>query len=201
MVVLAGSGHGQEESMTTTTPPEGDARIASEPSAGTKPKAGMWLAIGVLSVLVLILGAWIIIDQVSGSGSDVPEDIDALIDDYLAAWETRDEAAMRDLVTTDFVVNEYFYQASIDRSFLTMTLSDDLEGMLAVGFSPSRPWTTEQVGDPIIVGEGPWFVAVGENWILEGQRADGMAHYVVVEEGGRLLIANHYWAGEEYLTE
>ena len=187
--------------MTTTTPPEHQAPTDPSTTTASRSRTGLWITIAVLAVALLALGAWVVVDWTSTSSSEVPDDIEALIDDYLAAWEAQDEAAMRALVTTDFVVNEYYYQASIDRTFLTSTITDDLEGVVNVGFSPNRMWTTEQVGEPIIVGEGPWFVAIGENWILDTSRADGMAHYVIVEENGELKIANHYWAGEEYRTD
>ena len=187
--------------MTDTTAHDTDTNSHAPPPEPPRHSTALWVAVGVLVVAVIALAAWVIVERGSDADSAMPEDIEALIDDYLEAWEQRDEEAMRNIVTLDFVVNEYYYEGSIDRVFMTEVISDDLEGVLNVGFSPRREWTTEQVGDPIIVGEGPWFVAIGENWILETWRADGMAHYVIVEENGKLKIANHYWAGESYLTE
>lgn len=189
--------------MTDTTAHDADTQshVPPPPPPPTGHSIGLWIALCVLALAVIALAAWVIVERGSDADSAVPEDIEALIDDYLEAWEQRDEEAMTSLVTLDFVVNEYYYERSIDRVFRTEVISDDLEGVLNVGFSPSREWTTEQVGDPIIVGDGPWFVAIGENWILDTWRADGMAHYVIVQENGELKIANHYWAGESYLTE
>ena len=187
--------------MTDTTARDVDTHSEEPPPTPTGHSTGLWIAVAVLGLAVIALVVWVMVERGSGTDSAVPEDIEALIDDYLTAWEQQDEQAMRNLVTLDFVVNEYYYEDSIDRTFRTEVISDDLDGVLNVGFSPSRQWTTEQVGESVIAGDGPWFVAVGENWILDTWRADGMAHYVIVRDGDELRIANHYWAGESYLTE
>jgi hypothetical protein len=42
---------------------------------------------------------------------EMPAEIEQLLDDYLNAWEEKDEAAIRAATTEDFVINEYIYQA------------------------------------------------------------------------------------------
>jgi uncharacterized protein (DUF2164 family) len=153
-----------------------------------------------LAITVVAVAAWMIYDEPAETESVAPPEITQLIDDYLRAWEELDKEALQAAVTLDFVINEYYYEDATTRVFMIEHIVDDLEGALNTGLNPARQWQTEQVGEPIITGDGPWFVSVRENWILEKSRGDGMATYVIVEDGGTLKIANHYWAGLHYRT-
>lgn len=55
----------------------------------------------------------------------------------------------------------------------------------------------EHVGEPVIVGDGPWFVAVGENWSGGNVRwnFNGTRTYGIIDQGGTLRIATSYWVG------
>jgi hypothetical protein len=54
----------------------------------------------------------------------------------------------------------------------------------------------ERFGEPIVAGDGPWFVTVGEVWIPDTfNRSEGTASYVIVDDGGTLRIAKYYWTG------
>ena len=132
----------------------------------------------------------------------VPAGIGKLIDDYLRAWEERDEAAVRAAVAQRFLINEYIYEkgrpATPDRVFLKEHITDDVDGVVAVGFQ--YEWRNEQVGKAIFTGDGPWFVSVEEHWIEGAFRLEGMANYTIVDDDGVLKIANHYWAGLQVLT-
>jgi hypothetical protein len=58
-----------------------------------------------------------------------------------------------------------------------------------------NPAVPEQVGDNLVVGDGPWVVSVNENWMETELRFDGTATYVIVEQDGTMKIASHYWTG------
>ncbi len=156
-----------------------------------------------LAAVVIGLGACSASDQTTQA--QVPAEVEQLIDDYLAAWEGRDEAAIRAVTADDFVLNEYTYQngglgiggESIDAGTTVLWLhvdGYDVEQIISVSFV--EEWQNELVGEPIITGNGPWIVSVEENWTLWEAHSNGIATYVIVEEDGSLKIANHLWAGK-----
>ncbi len=145
----------------------------------------------VMTVALVGLGTWVIYDQAT---TGVDGEIQQVLDDYLAAWGARDEAAVRSVTTEDFVINEYIYHDDPIRGFgLSEHIRGDIDSVVWQGFN--SVWTIEQVGDPIVTGEGPWFVSVEENWEGTAAREEGQANYTIVEVDGVLKIANHYWAG------
>jgi hypothetical protein len=149
-------------------------------------------AVAVLASVVLVLGAWVVYDQVTEPA--MPGDVQQVIDDYLRAWEERDEAAIR-ATTDDFVINEYIYREDADTGEIALYehIVDDIDGVVMRGFNYT--WENAQYGQPLVVGDGPWVVTVEENWVYTMQHYDGLAHYIVVDEEGTLKVANHYWAG------
>ncbi len=59
-------------------------------------------------------------------------------------------------------------------------------------------WRVEIVGEPIMHGEGPWFVAQANHFTATGYPAEGyqgMSLFTIVEEDGTLLIERHAFAG------
>ena len=152
----------------------------------------------VLAVVVIALGTWIMYDR--ATSSTLPGEVEALIEDYLTAWENHDEQAIRAVVTDDYVLNEYLYIAGTDladpeKVKLSYHVADDIDGVVHVGFT--YDWQNELVGEPIVAGDGPWLVSYQENWFEGGtEHLDGIATYVVFDDGGTLKIANHYWTGQ-----
>lgn len=128
-----------------------------------------------------------------GEPAGPDEEIQQLLDDYLTAWETQDEAAVRSATTGNYVLNEYAYTDDTLGFRLNYHVDDDIDGVVDEGFRYN--WSNEHVGDPIVTGDGPWFVSVEEHWEETGYVYEGQANYTIVEEDGVLKIANHYWAG------
>ena len=155
------------------------------------------IAAVVLAIALVSLTARAVYDQ----GSTSPdEEIEQLLDDYLAAWEAQDEVAVRSATTADFVINEYIYTDDVAGFRLFDHINDDIDGLVSEGLR--YPWSNELVGDDrIVTGEGPWFVSVEENWQLTGYLLEGQANYTIVEVDGVLKIANHYWAGLRAVTD
>jgi hypothetical protein len=118
------------------------------------------------------------------------DEIEALIEGYLASWETKDEEALRASVADTFVLNEYVYSISGE---LRHTVNDDADGVAEVGFGYS--WQNETVGESLVTGDGPWTVAHRELWQEQANQYDGIATYVVIDDGETLKITNHHWAG------
>ena len=122
------------------------------------------------------------------------EEIEQLLDNYLTAYETKDEAAVRSATTEAYVVNQYGYSDDAAGLFrVDYTVKDDIDGVVSVSFG--YDWSNEQVGDRIVTGEGPWFVSVEEIWEETAYTYTGQANYTIIEVDGQLKIANHYWAG------
>ncbi len=169
------------------------------------PRRGRLLpvAVVILTLAVMALGAWIIYDATRSPSSALTPEIEQLLDDYLLAWENQDASALRATVTEDYLLNEYIYEVGEDGVSMVERVEDDVRGVITLGFL--FEWQTEQVGEAIVTGDGPWFVSVGENWVTPKgwffTRYDGMASYVIVDDGGTLKIANHSWAGLRYDTE
>lgn len=181
---------------TINRPPEHHA--PTEPSRSAAPA---WIA-AVLAVALIGALAWAVYEPPSETA--VAGEIDDLIDDYLAAWESFDADAFRSLTTRGMVVEEYYYEDGYDLEYpqnarTTMHIEDSREGVIEFGFTQDHTWTNERVGEVIIAGDSPWFVSQRENWTIHEdwgtEEFEGMALYVVVSEDGELLIANHFWAG------
>lgn len=179
--------------MTSVKPGTGEAGTKiEEPRRARSPLVPLTV---VLAVAVMALGAWVIFN--ASSRSDVPEGIEELLDNYLRAWEEKDESAIRQATTEDFVINEYIYTArEVDvgqEVSLFEHITDDIDGVVSVGMS--FDWENEHLSDLLTTGEGPWVVSVEEHWTWATSKYEGTANYLIVDDGGTLKIANHYWAG------
>ncbi len=157
-----------------------------------------FLVIAVVLLVVALVGLGI--RAISDQGTSLAdEEIEQLFEDYLTAWETKDAAALRSVTTEDFVINEYIYtdeyvySDDVDEFRLIRHINDDVDGVVILGFLTN--WSTEQLGDRIVTGDGPWFVSVEEIWEEPPYILEGQANYTIVEVDGTLKIANHYWAG------
>lgn len=120
------------------------------------------------------------------------DEIEALIEAYLASWETKDEQALRALVADNFIVNEDIYSPQLFRE----QVRSDADELVRVGFDHDY-WQNEIVGEPVVTGDGPWTVAYRELWQQPNPYLlDGIATYVViVDDDGALKILNHTWVG------
>lgn len=174
--------------MTTLTdrPTETD-NLKQAPSG----KRFLVIAVVVLALTSIGLGTRVIFDQAT-TGLD--DEIEQLLDDYLTAWEARDEPAIRAATTENFVLNEYAYTDDPTFGFRqSYVVNDNIDGVVSEGFGYN--FTVEHVGDPIVTGEGPWFVSVEEIWEESNSHYEGQANYTIIEVDGVFKIANHYWAG------
>ena len=122
------------------------------------------------------------------------DEIEALIETYLASWETKDEQALRASVADNFIINENIYTSLGN---LDAEIHDDADGLVNKGFS--HDWQNEIVGEPVVTGDGPWTVAYRELWQLPyAFPLDGIATYlVIVDDDGALKIVNHTWVGSK----
>ena len=143
----------------------------------------LFITIAVLALALIGLGAWTIVDRSSTSETAVTADIQQLIDDYGAAWNNYDGAAFTALVTDGYrFVSPYGNNDAVEEA-------DNISNYLE-----SVNWHTTQLGDPVMIGDGPWLVAVpnhltASDFGADGQ--DGMSLFTVVDNDGTLLIARH----------
>ncbi len=147
----------------------------------------LFITIAVLALVLIGLGAWTIVDRSSTSETAVTADIQQLIDDYTAAWNDYDGVAFTALVTESYgFASPYGNSDAVEEA---INISTYLE---------TTNWHATHSGDPIMVGDGPWLVAVanhitGNDFGADGE--DGISVITVVDNDGTLLIARH-----EYMT-
>lgn len=155
------------------------------------------IAVVVLATALVGLGAWVVFDQTGRSETAVPAEIAQLLDDYETAFNTYDGDAFRALVTDDFVVHDDIYY-TVGSELLMVSGSERLDeaaGHLESGASELYEWQIELVGEPIVAGDGPWYVSQVEHASGEGHEFVGMSTYVVVDQDGTLKVADKNWVG------
>ena len=153
------------------------------------PRASRLLVtlVAVLAAAVVALGAWVVIDQTSTSDTAVTGEIQQLLDDYHAAWNDADGDAYLSLVTDNAV-----FRIGTDS-----TPADEQAGY--IDNLDAVSWHVEQIGDAIMTGDGPWYVAVAnhltaDTYPVEGY--DGVSTVTIVDVNGTLRIANHTYLGQ-----
>ena len=149
-------------------------------------RSNRYLIIGLVLALLLAagFGAWLIVDN---SRTAVERDIIALLDDYGAAWEANDGAAVLALMTED---------ASVKPGNGVTYGVEEIGGLV----DSLGDFSVERVGDPIITKldtpfspPGRWVVAdagyVNDSWHI-------MDLVRIVEQDGLYLIEYHQtWVG------
>lgn len=153
----------------------------------------------VLALLVVGLGALLVFSATTGDDQPaVSAEMDALIDDFLGIAETLDYEALQGMVTEGF--RRPFYESDSTgtpwRAVWTIDDFDFLEG-------ETISYEVERLDDPIIHGEGPWFVSLTANWNRPEARIryEGIYTLVIVDEDGTLKVDDAYWAARPALLE
>lgn len=144
-------------------------------------------AVIVLAVAFLALGAWVVYDYFANSESSVTGEVQTLLDDYTAAWNDHDGEAFLALVTDD-------YTFTSEEMFTGQPLTTTAAGQ-AMLIGAMGDFDIEVIGQPIMTGDGPWLVAQANRVTTESTEQDGISNFVVVDEGGTLLVASHIWSG------
>jgi len=145
---------------------------------------GLSIAVVVMAIALLGLGAWVVYDFVTDGQTAPTGEVQALLDDYTAAWNDHDGAAFLELVTENYTFSSG-----------SMETSAEGQAMLIRGYSNID---IERIGQPIMVGDGPWDVVVANR--LNNTNADtyeeGISFFVIVDQDGTLLVSSHDWTGE-----
>ncbi len=162
-----------------------------QPSASVEQRehTSRYLIIGLVVALVLAAGlaAWLIVDN---RQTVTERDINALLDDYAAAWEANDGAAVLALMTPD---------ASI-KAGDGVTYG---HGVLKALVDNLGYFAAERIGDPMIIERSPTAAFSTPEWMVAQHSmvelllsTNELDLFRIVEEDGRLLVAYHEtWRG------
>lgn len=139
-----------------------------------------------LTIALVGLGAWVIIDRSSTSETAVSADVAQLWDDYTDAWNNYDGDAFLALVTPDytFVTEQGSTNAALEATYINRGGAYD--------------WHATSIGERVMVGDGPWYVSQvnlveASNW---PDPVEGISVLTIVDDGGVLRVANHTFFGD-----
>ena len=155
-----------------------------------RPNRFLTVAVVVLTGVVLALGAWVVYEQTSSPETAVTEEIQTLVDDYMATWNNQDGEAFLELITADYVL--HMTSGSVSMSEHAEEARWTLEAL------EGREWSETVIGEPIMTGPGPWFVSLVEHFTAPGygpEGADGVSTLTIVDDGGTLKVARHTYVG------
>jgi hypothetical protein len=176
------------EQRETAARPEAEHTLRTGPGPLERPTRRVLLGVVVVLIVALVgLSAWTIVDRTSTADTAVTEEIQQLLDDYHIAWNTWDGDAYRALVTEDGV------HVIPGRTMSAAQQAIIVDGLERVG------WHVEVIGEPIMTGDGPWYVAqanllTANTYPDEGLR--GLSTFTIVDEDGTLRISRHVYTGE-----
>lgn len=147
----------------------------------------------VLIIIAIVLvaagagvGAWVVNDRMS-TNTSVINDVAQLLDDYSAAWNDWDGEAFLTLVTDE---------ATFRTAAGTTGAHEQADLIDSFG---SSNWHIDRVGEPVISGDGPWYVAQPVHLSASTYPAagyDGIATFTIVDVDGMLRVADHAYTGE-----
>jgi len=175
--------------MTVRTEPTEQVE-ASQVEPAKTPNRLPTITTMILAVAFVALGAWVVYDMNTVPDTAVTTEIENLLDDYLAAWNTSDGEAFVELVTAGYTLDMVGGVASAtERVEGASELINSLEPM---------EWSVAVVGERMMTGDGPWYVTEVEHFTAPGygaEGADGVSTFTVVDDGGTLKIARHAFVG------
>lgn len=141
------------------------------------------IATVVLATVVVGLGAWGIFRDTAPVSATAPSaGIEQLLDAYSAAWADADAQSFLALISEDYVIETDLYG-----SFTGASQARNL------GSVPG--WHSETLGEPMMVGDGPWYVSVGNLLTADTFPPEGVhsvSVFKIVENEGALKIAAHF---------
>jgi len=130
-----------KETIATEQPKEHDVQHEHE------KRTHRYLVVAVLVLAAALIGlvAWMVYDNSTTSETATTDEIDQLMDDYTAAWNSYDGDAFLALAT------EVFTTRMPDGTVL------DAEAQASsIASSSSIGWHVDTVGDRMMSGDGPW---------------------------------------------
>jgi hypothetical protein len=166
----------REEITTTTTETTG------RPEQDNRTLKAIVIA---LTVALLGLGAWVIIDRTSTPDTAVSDDVAQVWDDYLDAWNEYDGDAFLQVTTDDFTFTTEEGTNTADSQAV------DINGL------DTYDWQVTPIGERVMAGDGPWFVSQVHR--VESNLSapvEGISVLTIVDDGGVLRVASHTFFGD-----
>lgn len=189
--------------MTSTVTPSPD-EVEDRPVRPPRNR-GLLIAVVVVAVIVVGLGIALFV-QLSENDTDavVPDDVQAVLDEFVTASANYDYEAMQSVVTDSF--RRPFYEGdptgigAMNSGGVLLPEQEvwTIEDFEAEFFeSDTALYDVEQIGDPIVQGDGPWYVSVAQHWESAsfGHQFDAIYTFAIVDDDGTLKIDDAYWTG------
>ena len=146
----------------------------------------------VLGTALATLGACSPSDSAPASEPAVTAEIDQLLDDYEAAWNTYDVDALRPMLTDGFMS----YDTNPDAKYGISTGASESRDLAYTlfrfegGLQLSKT-QVQRLGEPIMTGDGPWVVSQAWRQTQESYKypvTECISTYTMVDEDGTLKI-------------
>jgi hypothetical protein len=169
----------REETTTTEVRP-GE---TGHPDKGNRTLKAIVIA---LTVALVGLGAWVIIDRSSTPDTALSDDVAQVWDDYVDAWNDYDGDAFLEVTTSDytFVTEQGSNTAAAQASFIDRGGTYD--------------WHATPIGERVMAGDGPWYVSQ-VNRVEQStwpEPVEGISVLTIVDDGGVLRVSNHTFFGD-----
>ena len=160
----------------------------------------LYVVTAILAITTVVLAGIIIFgNDDSDTGASMPAEVEQVLEEYREAIDTKDFEAFASLVGPGWRMPEYIGDPEgLNPVRLTHGL-DGFEDLLR----DDRHYVIEPNSDPIVVGDGPWYVSYAEIWKWHEQKIQWAvsATYVLVERNGEILIDEMYLASQPVLWE
>jgi len=134
-------------------------------------------------------------DSPSESGSELPAEVEQVIQDNQQAFVDQDPDAFYATVTDDFFYRNYVFGSETQTLWTDWLYEEDRpnETALRIEFGDKVVPTSGE--ERIVTGDGPWFVSMSQSWDSEIVEWDGNVTYVVVDRDGMMKVASVYYVG------
>jgi hypothetical protein len=170
------------------------------PSEGHRDRHRIvYVVTAILAVATLVFGGMLMFRDDSGVGASVPSEVQQVLDQFLEAEQNADYETFEAVVTQGFRRPMYqgdlfggpAYRNVMGTEYFASVLDEDPE------------FDIKRIGDPIVRGNGPWYVSFAETWEYPAQNVqyEAIVTYALVERNGMILVDDAYWAGHSVLME
>lgn len=146
----------------------------------------VWLS-GFLALAVIGLGAWLAMELTGSDGASLPSEVEAALDDYIAAWDTSDGVAFMAATTPDYTFRS---------NGATFSQSQQAG---AVGLADNMGFSVEQGDERIVIGDGPYYVAqtARVHALPSPPEGDpGQSIFTIALHDGSWKVQQHTWVGD-----
>lgn len=156
-------------------------RLEVRPMERPRTNRRLLSAVVVLTIAVLVLGGMLIYDLTSTSPTATTDEVAALVDEYIEAWNTYDGEALLALVTDSFVYDDLVAPPATGPQLAAV-----IDGNRAVNFK------VEAVGAPLMIHDDGSVYYVAQGFHTNYLALDGIAVYTIYDTADGLRIRSHH---------